>query len=103
MLYRNDSRNDNAWLMVRLHDNTTANRFGVGAKVRVLASLAGKPQEAELLDSGSYESSNPLELHFGFGPGVKTLAEVEVLWPGDPTPQVLRNVPTDRYLNVSRR
>ena len=56
----------------------------------------------ELLDSGSYESSNPLELHFGFGPGVKTLYEVELFWPGDPSPQVLRNVATDRYLDITR-
>jgi hypothetical protein len=102
VLYENDTVNDNGWVTVELRDHRTANRFGVGAQVRVVATPGGPAQQQELLDGGSYDSSNPLELHFGFGPGVSRVAEIEVSWPGQSRPQVLRNVKVDRYLTVTR-
>lgn len=102
VLYRNDSNNDNGWVMIRLHDHTTENTFGVGARVRILATPTGPAQEQELIDGGSFESSDPLELHFGFGPGVSKVYEIEVFWPAQASPQVLHDVPIDRYLDITR-
>lgn len=102
VLYRNDTTNDNGWVDIRLHDPLTENTFGVGASVRVRTTAKGPVQEAELLDGGSYESSNPLELHFGFGPHVSKVSEIEVFWPGQAHPQVLRHVAVDRVLVITR-
>ena len=102
VLYENRTTNSNGWVTVTLRDNRTSNRFGVGAQVRVVATVGGPAQQQELLDGGSYDSSNPLELHFGFGPGVQRVAEIEILWPGQSRPQVLANVRVDRFLQITR-
>jgi len=103
VLFENDTTNGNGWVTITLRDNRSANRFGVGAQVRILATADGAPQQQELLDGGSYDSSDPLQLHFGFGPGVQRVAAIEVFWPGQSHPQVLRNVTVDRYLQITRR
>ena len=102
VLYRNDSVNHNGWLTVRLRDNLTGDRFGVGAKVVVQTAVGGRTQESEVLDSGSYESSNPLELHFGLGPDITVVNQIEVFWPGQTAPQVIQHVPSDQILVITR-
>ncbi len=81
---------------------TSENDFGVGALVRVQVVAGGPWQAAELTDGGSFESSDPLHLHFGLGPGVRSVNAIEVTWPGQTRPQTIRRVRADRYVTITR-
>lgn len=63
-LLRNDGGNRNNWLKVRLLA-AGGNRFGVGAKIELIAG--GEKQIQQIGSQPSYLSQNPLEAHFGLG------------------------------------
>ncbi|MHB8507613.1 MAG: CRTAC1 family protein [Candidatus Dormibacteria bacterium] len=65
---------------VRLDDRTTANRWGVGARVEI-RSPDGRLQVREIKGSGGYESHDELVAHFGLGDW-PSVASITVRWAG---------------------
>ncbi|HTN99292.1 MAG TPA: CRTAC1 family protein, partial [Microthrixaceae bacterium] len=96
VLYRNDTPNDRSWLTIRLDDPTApGNRTGEGARIVVTPDLGegngggkeagdggAKPVVGWITSGGSYESQKPAEFHVGFGDRKKSIAKIEVYWPG---------------------
>jgi hypothetical protein len=76
-LFRNDSRNDHRWLLVKL-TGTTSNRSAIGARVRAVIGEVTLVEEVR--GGGSYISQNDLRVHFGLG-ALKEVARLEVRWP----------------------
>ena len=75
---RNDSRSGHHWVQVQLR-GTTANRDGVGSRVRV---IAGDLVQIDEVHSGrSYQSHFGSRLHFGLGRH-STIDRIEVRWLG---------------------
>ena len=75
-LLRNDARNDNHWLKLKLI-GTKSNRSAIGAVVRVTAG--GLRQRQDVLSQSSFYSQSDLRLHFGLGQAKE--ADVEIRWP----------------------
>ena len=80
LLYRNNG-NPNAWLKVKLV-GTASNRSGIGAKIRVRASIGGREvwQVRQLTAGNPFSGTTAPVAHFGLGDatGVTTL---RVEWP----------------------
>jgi hypothetical protein len=91
---RNNGAAGRHWLGVRLRGKL--NRFGVGARVTVLA--AGRRQDREVRAGGSYCSQSALDLHFGLGAAASVKA-VEVRWPSGAV-QTLTGLAADRWITV---
>jgi enediyne biosynthesis protein E4 len=81
VLYRNDLANGNHWLIV-VPRGSFSNRSGVGAKVRVRATIGGVPrwQMREIKAGTSYGGHDALEAHFGLGDAA-IADSVRVEWP----------------------
>jgi hypothetical protein len=79
-LYRN-SGNTNNWLLVRMI-GTASNRSGIGAKVRVLATIDGTSiwQLREISGGSGWCSQNDLRAHFGLGDAVQ-VEKLRIEWP----------------------
>jgi hypothetical protein len=76
-LLRNDTTNENNWLMFDTVGGKS-NRDGIGTRIKVVAD--GKSQIREVKSGGSYPSHSDMRLHFGLGKA--TLADlVEIHWP----------------------
>jgi enediyne biosynthesis protein E4 len=86
ILLRNDGGNRRRWLAVRL-EGTTSNRWGVGARLRLVTGSS--VQIREVGAQASYLSHNDLREHFGLGsrPAADTL---EIRWPSGARQIVLR-------------
>jgi hypothetical protein len=97
LLYRNNG-NSNTWLKVNLV-GTLSNRSAIGAKVRVRATIHGKPMwQMREINTGSGFGHSPLLAHFGLGDA--TNAEtVRIEWPSGVV-QTLTNVATRQALTV---
>jgi hypothetical protein len=93
-VFRNDQRLGNHWLQVRLR-GAGANRFGVGAQVRVTAG--GRSRVREVF-GGCPTATQPLVACFGLGPEARA-ETVEVRWPTG-TVQTLADVAADQVLVV---
>jgi hypothetical protein len=97
-LYRNENANGNHWLEVRCV-GTTANRSGIGAKVRVLATIGGTPvRQLREVDGQSGYCGENLDQHFGLGDGT-VIDSLIVEWPGGGR-DVSTQVPVDRIVSV---
>ena len=94
-LLRNDGDHDNHYLLVRTV-GTKSNRDGIGA--RVIISVGGQTQHAEVQSGGSYLSHSDLRLHFGLGKAER-VDRLEVRWPSG-TVQVLSDIAVDQVLTV---
>ena len=94
-LLRNDGNHDNHYLLVRTV-GTKSNRDGIGA--RVIISVGGRTQHAEVQSGGSYLSHNDLRLHFGLGQAER-VDRLEVRWPSGAV-QVLSDIAADQVLTV---
>ncbi len=94
-LLRNDGDHDNHYLLVRTV-GTKSNRDGIGA--RVIISVGGQTQHAEVQSGGSYLSHNDLRLHFGLGKAER-VDRLEVRWPSGAV-QVLSDIAVDQVLTV---
>jgi hypothetical protein len=77
-LLRNDGGNGNRWLRVKAV-GTTANRDGIGARVRLTLEGGAKPA-ATVKTGSSYCSQSELPLTFGLGASARA-ASIEVTWP----------------------
>jgi hypothetical protein len=100
VLYRNEAQaTGHHWLGVRCV-GTVSNRSGIGARVRVKASIGGHPvwQMREVSGSDGYASQN-LDQHFGLGDAT-VVDSVVVRWPSG-TVQVLGGVAVDQRLEVT--
>src|SRR5205814_2257304 len=94
-LLRNDTRNGNHWLKLKLV-GTRSNRSAIGATVVLTAT--GRRQRQDVLSQSSFYSQSDLRLHFGLGQGNRA-DTVEIRWPSG-TVQTLREVPADQILTV---
>jgi len=94
-LLRNDGGSRRNAVLIRLV-GTTANRDGIGARLRVTA--AGKTQIREVKSGSSYLAQNDLRVHVGLG-AAATVDRVEIRWPSGAT-QILRDLPANQILTV---
>jgi hypothetical protein len=97
-LYHNNG-NSNAWLTVR-PIGTVSNRGGVGAKVRVLATYAGRSRwQRRDITAGGIRNGNHLYAHFGLGDATNVMT-LRIEWPSGIV-QELTNVGTKQFLTVT--
>jgi hypothetical protein len=95
LLMRNEGGNRNSWLGIQARGKES-NRFGIGAKVRVMSG--GRTRLREITTAGSYLSSSDVRLFFGLGSETK-VDRLEIDWPSGKK-QVLENVPARQVLLV---
>ena len=94
-LLRNDTRNRNHWLKLKLI-GSASNRSAIGASVVVTGG--GKQQRQDVLSQSSFYSQSDLRLHFGLGEA-KVADSIEIRWPLGET-QTLHDVAGDRILTI---
>ncbi|MCZ7641059.1 MAG: FG-GAP-like repeat-containing protein [Verrucomicrobia bacterium] len=102
-LFRNNlaaTGNPNHWLKVKLHGQA-ANRSGIGAKIRIKATLGGQEiwQVRELTGNGYSQTCPGLIAHFGLGDATKADI-VRVEWPSGNV-QAVTDVAPDQLLTVT--
>ncbi|HET8654604.1 MAG TPA: CRTAC1 family protein [Longimicrobiaceae bacterium] len=95
VLLRNDGPGRNHWLEVDLRGKRS-NRFGLGAKLRLVAG--GRAQRREVGADGSYLSQSALTAHFGLG-RAGVIDTLEIDWPGGGR-QRLVHLSADRRLVI---
>ncbi len=95
-LLRNDTRNGNHWLKLKLV-GTKSNRSAIGASVWVTAGA--RRQRQDVLSQSSFYSQSDLRLHFGLGQAAKADV-VEIRWPLGLVEQY-RDVRCDRIVTVT--
>jgi hypothetical protein len=98
LLYRNNG-NSNNWLIVQCAGRVS-NRAGLGAKVRVKATISGQArwQMREISGGSGYASQNAAYAHFGLGDATN-VELVRIEWPSGIV-QELKNVSPQRHLTV---
>ena len=95
VLLRNDGRNTQNWIGVRLVGNRS-NRNGIGAKVTV---VAGEMTQIRAVKSGSsYASGSDTRLLFGLGEN-QHVQQITIVWQGGAT-QELKDVSINQYLMI---
>ena len=94
---RNDSRNENHWLQIRLQ-GTNGNSQGVGA--RVVVTAGDLSQTAERHSGRGYQSHYGSRLHFGLGER-ENVDRIEVYWLGGGI-DVIQNVAVDQLLTITQ-
>jgi hypothetical protein len=96
VILRNETRNSNHWLEVRL-ESAKCNRDAVGSQVKL---VAGNLVQCDEVHSGrGYQSHFGMRLHFGLGRH-QQIDRLEVHWLGGGV-DVLENVPVDRVLTIA--
>jgi enediyne biosynthesis protein E4 len=78
VLLRNEIKNSNHWVTLKLIGGGKSPRDAIGAKVFVTAG--GVRQRGDVFSGGSYASSSDQRLHFGLG-NATTINNVEIVWP----------------------
>lgn len=100
-LFRNEVGQDNNWLHVTTV-GTESNRSGIGALVRVKATIDGIPlwqmRHVEGGPSGD-RAQNPLRLHFGLGDAT-TIDSLVVQWPRGQV-ETWTNVTVNQFLTLT--
>jgi len=95
-ILKNASRNANHWIEIDLRGVKT-NRFGVGARVKV---VAGDLAQTDEVHSGQgYQSHFGMRLHFGLGTHDR-IDRLEVRWVGGGV-DVFENVKVDQILTIT--
>jgi hypothetical protein len=92
--------NDNRWITVRLR-GTHSNRFGVGARLRLVVQTPAGPREIHTTVStgGSFGSSS-LQQEIGLGDAT-AIDLLEVRWPASGETQQFRDVAPDQVVLVT--
>lgn len=93
-ILRNDGGNARSWLTLKLR-GVASNRFGVGARIRVLTGTL--TQTAEATTSGSIFSASDSRVHFGLGTASR--ADLEIRWPSGQV-QTLLGVSASQIVEV---
>ena len=102
-LYRNEEGNLNDWLQIELV-GVTANRQGIGARVKLQLEDGGPVQVREMRCGGNFLGQNETVLQFGLGAHDGLIHRVEIVWP---TPgetrktQVLTDIAINQRLVVT--
>ncbi|MFQ5650847.1 MAG: S8 family serine peptidase, partial [bacterium] len=99
-LYRNDGGTRNNWLNVTCV-GTTSNKAGIGANVRIKATVFGKTYWQVRHVSGSPtgdRSQNSLRAHFGLGDAA-SIDSLRIEWPSGRL-DVLKNVAVNQFLTI---
>ena len=80
-LLRNETNNGNSWLGVRLVGDSS-NASGIGAKIRIVATLNGNPvqQLREISAQNTFLGHSSIIAHFGLLDAV-TVDSLKVMWP----------------------
>lgn len=78
ILLRNETKNENRWVKLKLVGGPRSPRDAVGATVYLKAN--GQRMRRDVISGGSYLSSSDLRLHFGLGTA-RQVDAVEVRWP----------------------
>ena len=94
-LLRNDTRNPNHWLKLKLIRNVVESKRY--RRYRVLTA-GGRRQRQDVLSQSSFYSQSDLRLHFGLGEA-KRADIVEIRWPSGHV-QTLRDLSGDRIVSV---
>ena len=95
-LLRNDHSSGQHWIQVKLR-GTQSNKFGIGAKVKV---IAGDQTFVDEVHSGrGYQSHYGTRLHFGLG-AQASIKHIEVHWPGE-AKETFQNIPTDQIIELT--
>ena len=90
---------DGNWLRVNLRQPGTMNTFAVGAVVEV--TVDGTTQRRWMLAGGlNYDTSPPLEAHFGVGSSA-VVDELAVIWP-DGSRSAFQDVTARQVLTITR-
>ena len=95
MVLRNEGGNRRNWIRIKAQ-SPTKNRFGIGARIRVVAGDLA--QKSEIRSGGSYISQNDLRVHFGLG-NRKSVDLIEVHWPGGGVTR-LENIEVNQEITV---
>ncbi|MDZ7263070.1 MAG: FG-GAP-like repeat-containing protein [candidate division KSB1 bacterium] len=103
ILFRNNgpaNGNTNHWINVQCV-GTTSNRAGIGAKVRVKATINSQVvwQMREICAQNGYGGHDELRAHFGLG-NATVIDELRVEWPSGNV-QTLTNVATNQFLTIT--
>lgn len=97
-LYRNNG-NSSAWIKIKCV-GTASNRAGLGAKVRVRATIAGQSRwQMRQIDGGDGTSGGSLEAHFGLGDAA-IIDTLRIEWPSGIV-QELHDVSVKQHLTVT--
>lgn len=96
-LYRNDG-NANHWLEIYCA-GTTSNRSGIGAKVRVKATISGQAVwQLRVIEGQSGYCGQNLQAHFGLGDAT-VIDSLKVEWPSGRV-DILKDIPVDTLLTI---
>jgi ASPIC and UnbV/FG-GAP-like repeat len=88
-----------AWIALRL-EGTRANRFGVGARIEVVAREEAERRTIHVLaGTGGSFGANSLQQEIGLGKAT-AIESITIRWPGSGTIQTLRNVTPNRFFRV---
>lgn len=106
MFLRNDVRNANHWIELRLHDNGNPNRDVIGARITVTSADGTHRLREVTAGRGFVSGQGPLTQHIGLGPSA-TAVSIDVRWPrGNPsaTEDITHytNVAPDRVYRIER-
>jgi hypothetical protein len=98
-LYKNPGHG-NHWVKLRL-TGVKANRFAVGARIRMVATEEGKPREIHsVVSSGGSFGASSLRPHLGLGQAT-AIDLLEIRWPGSGLVQQFKGpLPADRIYQI---
>lgn len=90
----------NDWISLKLV-GVKANRCAIGARIKVTVNNAGRGTRSiyRTVGSGGSFGASPLEQHVGLGKSAQDVS-VEILWPGDSTPQRFTNVDKNQAIEI---
>jgi hypothetical protein len=91
----------NTWVKLKLI-GTRANRMAVGARLKLRWHEGSQKRIAHrVVGSGGSFGASPLQQEIGLGRGVERIDELEILWPGTGSRQVLTNLPARMRITVT--
>lgn len=93
--------NENNWVKLKLN-GTHSNKSAIGARVKIVASNSkGETHNFfSKVNSGGSFGANPLLIEQGLGDFDK-IDQIEIIWPGQKSPQIIQNVKVGSYLLIN--
>ena len=100
-LFQNPGNNNN-WIKLKLV-GTSSNRSAIGARVKITASNTQGQSKIffNTVNSGGSFGANPLLVEQGLG-DFDIINQVEILWPGQAAPQIIKNIKSKSYLLITQ-
>ena len=98
-LFENEIGNKNGFVSITLVGKT-ANRLGVGARIKVTAGCLTQMREISG-GKGTFGAADPPYAHFGLGTAQR-IDQIEIRWPTNPPKiQVVRDVGVNQFLTIT--